>query len=172
MCNNETGSDVGGTDTLQFRRVDNDAKLYGGLYQNVATYSQTMNATINTYDKLLCFDTASPTSGSISINTIADTITLPSTQQKVYCISYNLSWDSITAGSKEYTIGIFVDGVLCRQSESSRSLPNNLLGETGNSCNMMVPANTSPVIDLRAKSDTSSVNIRINSGHLRIKEIS
>ena len=172
MCNNETGLDVGGTDTLQFRRVDNDAKLYGGLYQNVATYSQTMNATINTYDQLLCFDTASPTSGSVSINTIADTITLPSTEQKVYELQYNLSWDSITGGAKEFTIGIFVDGVLCRQSESSRSLPNNLLGETSGSCNMMIPANTSPVIDLRAKSDTSSVNIRINSGHLRVKEIS
>jgi len=106
------------------------------------------------------------------VNTFNNTVTLPSTQQKVYELQYNISFDSTTAGSKNYTIAIFVDGVLCRQSESSRGLPNNDLGETNNSCNMTISANTSPQIDLRAKSDTASVNIRINSGHLRIKEIS
>jgi hypothetical protein len=172
MCNNETGSDVGGTDILQFRRVDNDAKLHAGMYQNIVSVSQTLNGTINTYDVLTMFDTASATSGSVSVNTFNNTITTPNTATKVFELEYSISWTSNTNGNKEYTLGVFVDGVLCRASESSRSLPTNIIGETSGSCLMQLSTGSTHVIDLRAKSDTASVNITTNSGHLRVKEVS
>jgi hypothetical protein len=176
-CNKETGSDIAGTDSLFFTRIDKPERLYGGLWQNGGSYSITLNAIANTYDKILPFTAGGPNQSSVSVNTATDTITITPDNTRIVELEYNMSWNSTTGGNKVYKLGVFssTDGgafTECVPSVSYRQLPNNDVGVTTGSCRLICNGGSTYVFDLRVSCDVASANFTSVSGHLHISEVS